>query len=81
MEYLPIEITDIILEYKGYHKLRNGKYIPQLYLEDKKYDEIKKRSIPKMDIYTSVYSVKINKIAQRFTVFFIYYFILKLFPS
>jgi hypothetical protein len=28
--YLPVELTNIILEFSGYHKLRNGKYIKQI---------------------------------------------------
>jgi hypothetical protein len=27
---LPFELTNLILEYGGYHKLRNGKYMKQL---------------------------------------------------
>jgi len=36
-ENLPKEITYIILEYQGYHKNRNGKYMKQLYIDDPKY--------------------------------------------
>jgi hypothetical protein len=28
--YLPIELTNLILEYSGYHKLRNGRYMKQI---------------------------------------------------
>jgi hypothetical protein len=28
--YLPIELTNLILEFSGYHRLRNGKYIKQI---------------------------------------------------
>jgi hypothetical protein len=27
---LPIELTNLILEYSGYHKLRNGRYMKQI---------------------------------------------------
>lgn len=33
----PTEICNIILEYQGYHKYRNGKYMTQLYIKDPKY--------------------------------------------
>jgi hypothetical protein len=33
----PTEICNIILEYQGYHKNRNGKYMKQLYIKDPKY--------------------------------------------
>ena len=28
--YLPIELTNLILEFSGYHKLRNGQYMKQI---------------------------------------------------
>ena len=28
--YLPIELTNLILEFSGYHKLRNGRYMKQI---------------------------------------------------
>ena len=62
MENLPKEIIDLILEFQGYHKWRNCKYISQLYIQDKMYHEIQKRIIPKNDISTPVYSVQIKKI-------------------
>ena len=71
METLPTEIIDIILEFQGYHIWRNGKYIHRLYLHDKKYDEIKKRTIPTQDIYTSVYSVQINKLINNYSYVYI----------
>jgi hypothetical protein len=49
MEKLPSEIIDIILEFQGYHRLRNGKYITQLNLNDKKYDKVKRK--PMIQIY------------------------------
>ena len=28
--HLPIELTNLILEFSGYHKLRNGRYMNQI---------------------------------------------------
>jgi hypothetical protein len=28
--YLPIELTNLILEFSGFHKLRNGQYMKQI---------------------------------------------------
>lgn len=28
--FIPIDLTNLILEYSGYHRLRNGKYMTQL---------------------------------------------------
>jgi hypothetical protein len=28
--YLPVELTNLILEFSGYHKLRNGRYMKQI---------------------------------------------------
>ena len=28
--FVPMELTNLILEYSGYHRLRNGKYMKQL---------------------------------------------------
>lgn len=42
---LPSEIVDIILEYLNYHRWRNGKFMRQLYLEDEKYDELKRKPL------------------------------------
>ena len=39
IQTIPIEIIHIILEYSGYHKWRNGKFIKQL--EQEKYSAIK----------------------------------------
>ena len=44
MNKLPTEIVDLILEYQGYHKWRNGKYICRLQLDDT-YDAVKRRPI------------------------------------
>jgi len=41
MNRLPREIVDLILEYQGYHSLRNGKYICHLQL-DERYDAVKR---------------------------------------
>lgn len=61
METLPKDIIDIILEYQGYHKWRNGKYITRLNVENKKYDQLKRLPIPKNDIRFICY-VEIKKI-------------------
>jgi hypothetical protein len=46
--YLPIELTNLILEFSGYHKLRNGKYIKQI-AEDQLFDmAIKIQRMPKI---------------------------------
>lgn len=37
---LPIEVVNLILEYQGYHTLRNGRYITKLYMNDKKYEDV-----------------------------------------
>ena len=58
MDRLPPEIIDIILEFQGYHRLRNGKYMSQLYLEDKKYDELKTKPMIikyKSTIYKTIF--------------------------
>lgn len=34
MNYLPIEIVNLILEYQGYHTYRNGKYVNKLHIHD-----------------------------------------------
>ena len=44
MNRLPTEMVDLILEYQGYHKWRNGKYICRLQLDDT-YDAVKRRPI------------------------------------
>jgi hypothetical protein len=58
MDRLLPEIIDIILEFQGYHRLRNGKYMSQLYLEDKKYDELKTKPMIikyKSTIYKTIF--------------------------
>jgi hypothetical protein len=40
---LPVEIVNIILEYTGFHRYRNGKYIRKLNLCNEKYDCIKRK--------------------------------------
>jgi hypothetical protein len=46
--YLPIELTNLILEFSGYHKLRNGKYVKQI-AEDQLFDmDIKIQRMPKI---------------------------------
>jgi hypothetical protein len=34
MNYLPIEIVNLILEYQGYHSYRNGKYVKKLHIHN-----------------------------------------------
>jgi len=46
---LPAEIADLILEYHGYHRLRNGKYMRRLCIEDTKHDELKIKPLIKLD--------------------------------
>ena len=58
---LPTEITDIILEYQGYHCWRNGKYMRRLCLENEKYDELKIKPIIKLD-KNNVYKASFTKI-------------------
>ena len=38
---LPQEIINNILEYQGYHKERNGKYMKQIQINDPKYSNLK----------------------------------------
>ena len=47
MNFLPKEIIDIILEFQGYHIYRNGKYITRLNIDDKIYDELKRKPMIK----------------------------------
>ena len=58
---LPAEITDLILEYHGYHRLRNGKYMRRLCIEDTKYDELKTKPLIKLD-KNNVYKASFQKI-------------------
>jgi hypothetical protein len=46
--YLPDELTNLILEFSGYHKLRNGKYVKQI-SEPQLFDmDIKIQRMPKI---------------------------------
>lgn len=48
MFLLPDELTNLILEFSGYHKLRNGKYIKQI-AEPQLFDmDIKIQRMPKI---------------------------------
>ena len=49
MENLPTELINIILEYQGYHQLRCGKYIRSIYIDDEKYNSLKKKPIVTRD--------------------------------
>ena len=74
---LPIEIINIILEYHGYHKERNRKYIKQINIHDPKYDIL--RIIPDTIVLskgwgTECYFVKqINEIIYRYMITIIIY--------
>ena len=58
--HLPIELTNLILEFSGYHKLRNGRYMNQI-AEAQLFDmAIKIKSMPKI---TNGY-IKINIITE-----------------
>lgn len=46
--YLPIELTNLILEFSGYHKLRNGQYMTQLSKTRLIKINIKIQSMPKL---------------------------------
>ena len=47
MEKLPTEVINHILEYQGYHRWRNGKYIKRISQKDNRYDILSKRPIPR----------------------------------
>lgn len=40
----PTEVNNLILEFQGYHKCRNGKYMKQINCNDEKYDSIRKKT-------------------------------------
>jgi hypothetical protein len=61
---LPTEISDLILEYQGYHRWRNGKYMRPLCLEDTKYDELKRKPVIKLD-KNNVYKASFIKIKNK----------------
>ena len=48
---LPKEITDIILEYQGYHVFRHGKYMKQIGKDDARYDVLLKKPLVKKNKY------------------------------
>lgn len=59
---LPLEIKNIILEFTGYHRLRNGKYIKQIPKNGKLYKKMR-RLINRMPEKTNGYVVL--KISER----------------
>lgn len=61
---LPLEIKNIILEFTGYHRLRNGKYIKQIPKNGKLYKKMR-RLINRMPEKTNGYVVL--KISERFS--------------
>ena len=66
---LPKEIIDIILEYYGYHRLRNGRYMRQLYLDDNKYNELKSKPIICLD-YKGIYNASFSKVLSNNVIFY-----------
>ena len=42
-DHIPSDIQNVILEYSGYHKLRNGYYARQLCLHNKLYTRLQRR--------------------------------------
>lgn len=44
LSLLPKEVQNLILEFQGYHKCRNGKYMKQIHCnEDEKYEALRKK--------------------------------------
>jgi hypothetical protein len=41
---LPKEVLNLILEFQGYHKCRNGKYMTQICGNDEKYEALRKKT-------------------------------------
>jgi len=60
MIQLPVDIVNRILEYQGYYKKRNGKFMQQISPTDKRYDMLK--GMPKKKrLYKNTYCVTIYK--------------------
>ena len=74
--YLPIELTNLILEFSGYHKLRNGQYMkqiaePQLFNMSIKIQRIPKitHGYVKIKVAPTTTTTKINKIETTMILF------------
>jgi hypothetical protein len=59
MDLLPLEIVNIILEFQGYHRYRNGKYITSLHLDEQKYYRLKRK--PLIQKYRGIYKTIFQK--------------------
>lgn len=57
---LPVDIVNIVLEYQGYHVLRNGKFMSKISAIDKRYEML--RTMPKKKkLLQNSYCVSIYK--------------------
>ena len=57
-KFIPPELVDIILEYIGFIKIRNGVFMKQLDLEDQKFNLVKENLLNKSAIINIVKSEK-----------------------
>ena len=56
---LPLDVLNIILEYSGYHRFRNGKFIKQISKNDERYT-ILENELPKLSKFTTIYGSYYN---------------------
>jgi hypothetical protein len=63
MKMLPTEIIDLIFEYQGYHRWRNGKYICRLHMYDT-YDALKHIPIIQKDVF-NIFNITFTKIRYQ----------------